>query len=280
MCGIAGFSGSFDSARADSMQKSMLSAVRYRGRDDEGSWKSGSTGLVHTRLSVIDLATGHQPMQDAEGRYTIVFNGEIYNFLELREAYEKAGARFRTRSDTEVILAGYRLKGERVCSDLNGMFAFAIHDRNTDELFLARDRIGKKPLFWGRMGGAFCFASTIDAFRGLPGWRDDLDRDALAFFCASGFFRGDETVYSGARALPPGCSMRVSAREPVPAVTRYWQMKMPSAKSSNSLEELTDEYESLLTDSLRIRLRSDVPLALTFSGGVDSALLPLCVPRA
>jgi asparagine synthase (glutamine-hydrolysing) len=280
MCGIAGFFGAVDDARADLMQKSMLAAVRYRGRDDEGSWRSVSAGLVHTRLSVIDLATGHQPMQDVEGRYTIVFNGEIYNYPELREEYEKSGVGFRTSSDTEVILAGYRLKGEHVCSDLNGMFAFAIHDRNTDELFLARDRLGKKPLFWCRIGGTFCFAATLDAFRGLPGWRDDLDQDALAFFCASGFFRGDETIYSGARALLPGCSMRLSAREPVPVVNRYWQLRMPRAKAGNSLAELTHEYETLLTDALRIRLRSDVPLALTFSGGVDSGTLAaLCASR-
>jgi asparagine synthase (glutamine-hydrolysing) len=194
MCGIAGFIGPIDGAQADSMEKSMLSAVQYRGRDDEGSWQNASVRLVHARLSIIDLTTGHQPMQDALGRYTIVFNGEIYNYLELRGEYEKAGAHFKTNSDTEVILAGYHLKGDRVCADLNGMFAFAVHDREKDELFLARDRLGKKPLFWCRLGRLFCFASSLDAFRELPGWNDKLDRDALAFFCSSGFFEGDKTV--------------------------------------------------------------------------------------
>ena len=129
-------------------------------------------------------------------------------------------------------------------------------------------------------GGLFCFASSLDAFRALPGWDDRLDRDALAFFCASGFFHGDDTIYAAARALPPGCSMRLSLRQPAPTVTRYWQLKMQDAKSAGSLDELTDEYEALLTDALRIRLRSDVPLALTFSGGVDSGTLAaLCVSR-
>ena len=280
MCGIAGFFGMADEALADGMKKSMLQAVRYRGRDDEGFWRGGSTTLVHTRLSIIDLTTGHQPMHDADSRFTIVFNGEIYNYIELREAYAKAGATFRTNSDTEVILAGYRLKGENVCSDLNGMFAFAIHDRESDGLFLARDRLGKKPLYWCQIGGVFCFASTLEAFRALPGWTDGLDRDALAFFCASGFFRGDETVYSAARILPPGCWMRLSSREPRPAVRSYWQIKIPAVKAAGSLYALTDEYEALLTDALRIRLRSDVPLALTFSGGVDSGTLAaLCAAR-
>jgi asparagine synthase (glutamine-hydrolysing) len=273
MCGIAGFFGPMDDALADRVQNSMLSAVHYRGRDDEGCWRSASAGLVHARLSVIDLTTGHQPMQDAEGRYTIVFNGEIYNYLELRNAYEKAGVCFRTNSDTEVILAGYRIKGDKVCADLNGMFAFAILDRRRDELFLARDRLGKKPLFWCRIGGAFVFASSLDAFRRLPGWNDALDQDALAFFCSSGFFRGDETVYANARALLPGCSMRVSAREAKAVVERYWQIKIPLTKARSSLDELTEEYETLLTDALRIRLRSDVPLAISFSGGVDSGTL-------
>jgi len=280
MCGIAGFFGPIDDELADRMQKSMMAAVHYRGRDDEGSWRDTSAGLVHARLSIIDLTTGHQPMHDAQGRYTIVFNGEIYNYLELRSEYQKAGISFNTNSDTEVILAGYHLKRDRVCADLNGMFAFAIHDREKNELFLARDRIGKKPLFWCRLRNLFCFASSLDAFRGVPGWNDRLDQDALAFFCTAGFFRDDETVYANARALLPGCSMRVSADKPTPVVSRYWQLKFSSTKARNSLDELTQEYETLLTDALRIRLRSDVPLAISFSGGVDSGTLAaLCASR-
>ena len=262
-------------------KQTLRDAILYRGRDAKAEWSDDKhVHLYHARLSIIDLKTGGQPMQDASGRFVIVFNGEIYNYLELRDAYRKAGAAFRTESDTEVILEGYRLKGARVCEELNGMFAFAIWDTHEKQLFLARDRLGKKPLFWCRIGDAFCFASSLDAFRGIPGWTERLNQDALAFFCASGFFRGDETIYSGARALPPGCSMRLSPREPGPVVTRYWQLRMSGAKAGSSLEELTHEYETRLTDALRIRLRSDVPLALTFSGGVDSGTLAaLCASR-
>jgi asparagine synthase (glutamine-hydrolysing) len=280
VCGIAGFFGEADEALAARMEKSMFTAVRYRGRDDEGVWRGGSANLVHTRLSIIDLATGHQPMCDVDGRFTIVFNGEIYNYVELRDAYAKAGAQFRTTSDTEVILAGYRLKGEQVCADLNGMFAFAVYDHEGDELFIARDRLGKKPLYWCRAGDLFCFASTLDAFRDLPGWTGGLNMEALSFFCASGFFLEGGTIYSAAHAVPAGSWMRISARAPEPETGRYWRLTIPAAKAAGSVDELMQEYEDLLTEALRIRLRSDVPLALTFSGGIDSGTLAaLCVAR-
>ena len=281
MCGIAGFIAEEIEVVPESARACLQEAIRYRGRDAEGTWSDGRrVHLAHTRLSIIDLKAGAQPMQDLSGRFVIVFNGEIYNYRELRDLYERAGARFQTASDTEVILEGFRLKGERVCEDLNGMFAFAIYDRDTGILFLARDRLGKKPLYWTRLNGVFCFASTLDAFRAVPGWRGTLDRDALAFFCIAGFFNSSRTIYADARAVPPGTWMRVTAQCAEPQTGNYWRLRIPAQKSGVALSSLIEQYESLLTDALRIRLRSDVPLALTFSGGVDSGTLAaLCVKR-
>lgn len=258
----------------------MLKEIRFRGRESEGRWIGDGIALAHSRLSIIDPETGGQPMDDAEGRHTIVFNGEIYNYLELKAEYERAGFVFRTSSDTEVILAGYRLKGERVCGDLNGMFALAILDRRDGALFLARDRLGKKPLFWCQLEGIFYFASTLDAFRGLPGWRDELDQSALARFCATGFWHRGETIYARAHSLPPGCWLRVApgCLDIRPEV--YWRLRFPSEKIHASKAKLEEEYLDLLGDALRLRLRSDVPIALTFSGGVDSGTLAaLCAQR-
>lgn len=280
MCGIAGILGAPDPSRAPALLEGMLNEIRFRGRDAEGRWTGKGVALAHARLSIIDLETGAQPMEDAEGRLAIVFNGEIYNYLELRAEYEKAGVRFRTASDTEVILAGYRLKGERVCADLNGMFALAIYDRESGSLFLARDRLGKKPLFWCLLEGVFYFASTLDAFRGLPGWRDELDQSALARFCATGFWHRGETVYAQAHSLPAGCWIRALPGCQEISAQTYWRLRFPPAKTRASRSDLEAEYLELLGDALRLRLRSDVPVALTFSGGVDSGTLAaLCAKR-
>lgn len=189
---------------AEKAKHTMRDAILYRGRDAQAEWSDGKNiQIFHARLSIIDLKTGGQPMQDAPGRFVIVFNGEIYNYRELRQAYLKAGAVFRTESDTEVILEGFRLKGARVCEDLNGMFAFAIWDTRDKQLFLARDRLGKKPLFWANLGGMFCFASTLDAFREMPGWQSVLSPSAILYYGITGTQAKGRTIYDLANALPP-----------------------------------------------------------------------------
>lgn len=275
MCGIAGYiSGSSIASVPETARQTLRDAILFRGRDASGEWSDGRNAhLFHTRLSIIDLNTGDQPMWDSSGRFVIVYNGEIYNYRELRESYRRAGARFRTESDTEVILEGFRLKGQSVCADLNGMFAFAIWDTQEKRLFLARDRLGKKPLFWSVLNGTFCFASTLDAFENVPGWRSSVNVGATFFYDLTGTWPRGGTIYDQAWSLPPACHAIVQLdRDLEPVVARYWQIDF-RGKSRRRLPELLEEYEALLSDSIAIRLRSDVPVALTFSGGVDSGTI-------
>ena len=272
MCGIAGYAGA-NAPRLRAADSGILEAIRYRGRDAEASWTDhASVTLFNTRLSIIDLAGGGQPMHDRSGRYVLVFNGAIYNYKELKAAYEKSGAIFRTQSDTEVILEGFALKGERVVGDLNGMFAFAIWDKVEKRLFLARDRLGKKPLFWTLIGEALIFSSTIDAFRKIPGWNDRLSDVGLTLYSFLGSFPRDTTAYAQARALPPASFAWFKLGADAPNVSRYW-LPAYGAKARGSERNFIDEYQEILADAIRIRLRSDVPLALSFSGGTDSGTI-------
>lgn len=280
MCGIAGVVSKDIRSMPDSTLGNMRASIVYRGRDEQDEWTDGhNLSLFHARLSIIDLMTGHQPMWDASGRYVIVYNGEIYNYLELRSEYERLGAKFRTKSDTETILEGFKLKGERVCQDLNGFFAFAIWDTQTRRLFIARDRLGKKPLVWCEIGGAFYFSSTLDAFRSIPGWSGKLSSAAIELYRMMNGFPLELTVYEQAHALPPASYAWVNLENISPNVSRYWRMDFHK-KSQQTLPKLLEEYETILTDAIAIRLRSDVPLALTFSGGVDSGTIAaLCSQR-
>lgn len=280
MCGFAGCIA-LNPADLRAIDASRMNdAIVFRGRDDQARWTDDEQALLlHTRLSIIDIQSGRQPMTDVEGRFVIVFTGEIYNFLELRDEYKRLGAQFRTNSDTEVILAGYRLKGRAVCKDLNGMFAFGIWDRTERRLFLARDRLGKKPLFWTTVGDAFYFASTLDAFRAIDGWKSDLSDAALALYGVLGSFPDDTTVYKHAWSLPPACHAMVVPGAKAIAAEQYWRLDF-TIKSRQPLQSLLSEYEEILTDAVRVRLRSDVPLALTFSGGVDSgSIAAICASK-
>ncbi len=272
MCGIAGYIA-LEARKYADCDDHMAEAIRYRGLDAEARWTDHErVTLFHSRLSIIDLEGGHQPMQDSSGRYTIVYNGEVYNYLELREEYKDLGSRFRTDSDTEVIIEGFRHKGENVLDDLNGMFAFAIWDAWERRLFLARDQLGKKPLYWCRIGDGFFFASTSDAFSAVPGWHGELSPSSMILFHFLGNFPEDRTAYSQVRALPHACFARVKPGDLQPSITRYWRASYGS-KTSASLDRHIEDYEAILTDAIAIRLRSDVPLAITFSGGCDSGTI-------
>lgn len=280
MCGIAGYISEAVSAVPENAKRTMRDAILYRGRDAQAEWSDGrNVQFFHSRLSIIDLRTGGQPMQDASGRFVIIFNGEIYNYRELRETYRKAGASFRTESDTEVVLEGFRLKGARVCEDLNGMFAFAIWDIRNKVLFLARDRLGKKPLFWSKLGNVFCFASSLDAFLEMPSWQSVLSPSAILFYSITGTQPKGRTIFEQANALPPASYAFVPLVDGLQQKTQtYWRPQYLQ-KSRVKLPQLMDEYEALLSDAIEIRLRSDVPVALTFSGGVDSGTIACIATR-
>ena len=271
MCGIAGHVG-HPSAVSEHALSAMSHAISYRGRDAQGEWHGEGARLFHSRLSIIDLESGDQPMLDSSGRFVIVFNGEIYNFLELKKQYEARGATFRSHSDTEVILEGYKLKGEKVCEDLNGMFAFAIWDIAHRRLFLARDRLGKKPLYWVVLGGIFYFSSTLDAFRDLPGWTGELSKINVDVYGSIGSFPLGGTAFRQGHSLAPATFAIYEQGMREPKATVYWRFDF-SLKRSIGEEDAIEEFESLLTDAIAIRLRADVPIALTFSGGVDSGLI-------
>ncbi|MBU0877936.1 MAG: asparagine synthase (glutamine-hydrolyzing) [Alphaproteobacteria bacterium] len=277
MCGIAGY---VEASVSDhrSPDELILNAIRYRGRDGEGRFSSDAVKLFHTRLSIIDLDGGSQPMSDPSGRYTIVFNGEIYNYLELRKRYTEAGYRFRSTSDTEVILAGFILNGEKVCSDLNGMFALAIWDEREKKLFLARDRLGKKPLYWFRSSGRLHFASSINAFVNLPDWRGKLSAVNMRWYMKLSAVPTGQTAFEDVFALPPASYAFIDPQKQFVSPTIYWRVNF-AKKSKLSFSAARDELHDLLTDAIDIRLRADVPVCLTFSGGVDSGLIAAIATR-
>ena len=279
MCGIAGCIASDISSIHEPTFSHMKKAISYHGKDDEGEWTDGGhVYFCHSRLSIIDIDTGHQPMTDSSGRYAIVYNGEIYNYIELKEEYKKQGAAFKTQSDTEVILEGFKLKGHEICRDLNGMYAFAIWDCKEKRLFMARDRLGKKPLFWAASEKSLFFSSTLDSFHGIEGWNGELSRPGIILYQTTGAFLGNYTVYKNATSFPAASYAYVSLHNLRPDITRYWSLDF-SKKYRNKLNNLIEQYEDILTDAVRIRLRSDVPLALSFSGGVDSGTIAAICTR-
>jgi asparagine synthase (glutamine-hydrolysing) len=267
------------------VQRERLRAMRdtmvHRGPDDAGEyWTADATlGLAHRRLAIIDLSeAGHQPMADGRGELWIVFNGEIYNYKSLREELEQLGHRFRSTSDTEVILEAYRAWGERCLSRLNGMFAFALFDSRTRQLLLARDRAGEKPLFYRHADGQLLFASELKALMANPEVPREVDRDALTEYLTYGYVWGDRCMLRGIRKLPPAHAMTYRLGSGEARVWRYWQLPQAVA-SAGRAEELADELEQLLADSVRRQLVADVPVSILLSGGLDSSLITALAAR-
>jgi len=272
MCGIAGLVYR-DPSRpcADATITAMRDVMTYRGPDDAGNYLSGPVGLGHRRLSIIDLGSGHQPMSDAAGGTWIVFNGEIYNYREARAELQKKGYTFRTHSDTEVILQLYAERGERCVDALNGMFAFAIWDTARRTLFLARDRMGVKPLYYAETAEAFLFGSEIKALF-ASGHLAPRSRDAaLGEYLLFRQVAGPETLFEGVRSLPPGCTMTV--KDGQVSISRYWSPRPSAPPLKIQPAEALEQFSSLFEDSVRMRLVSDVPVGTFCSGGVDSSLV-------
>ncbi len=273
MCGICG-QLNFDSSkpvRTPSIQK-MMDSIRHRGPDDEGMFVKENIGLGFRRLSIIDLVTGHQPISNADGSVWVILNGEIYNHLELRSALISQGYCYKTKSDTETIIHLYEEEGLGGFSKLNGMFAFALWDGRKKKLVIVRDRVGKKPLYYGVENGTIYFASEIKAlFAG--GFRDkQIDSEALSDFLSFLFVPAPKTMFKHIRKLLPG-NMLIIENGNV-AEKQYWDLMLPAENGyivHQNREEYVEEFSALLNDAVRHRLISDVPLGAFLSGGLDSS---------
>lgn len=278
ICGIAGFEGMAPDERASALVR-MNAGMRHRGPDDSGCWVNGVMGLGNVRLSIVDLAHGHQPMIEEASGLVVVFNGEIFNHPELRRELEERGHRFCTTSDTEVLLHLYREYGDGFVNRLIGQFAFAIWDPDHRRLFGARDRLGVRPFFYHLRGGDMVFASTIRSLVASGLVPRALDparvRDVFTFWVPM----PGETVFQGVREIPAGhCFDWEPGREP--RLHRYWDLEFASGRGELlRIEERAEELLALLEDAVRIRLRADVPVGAYLSGGLDSSLVAALVRR-
>lgn len=281
MCGIFGLVAPGGSIREQDVAASC-DLIRHRGPDDRGVWMSpdGTVALGHRRLSIIDLsAASHQPMASPCGRYVIAFNGEIYNFAELRTDLVRDGAVFHSTGDTEVVLAAFIRWGEGCLDRFNGMFALAILDRGGSDvgasLFFARDRAGEKPFYYRHADGRFAFASELKALD-HPG---RIDIQGINHYLALGYVPGDLCLFEGVRKLPPAHFGWLSLRTGVLQIKRYWALPQNRPLAGVSGEDLADEAGHLLEDSVRLRLVADVPVGVLLSGGLDSSLVVAAAAR-
>jgi asparagine synthase (glutamine-hydrolysing) len=283
MCGIVGF---VDPAGCDQDKiVSVRDRLHHRGPDDAGMWRNATNtiSLGHRRLSILDLTSaGHQPMQSPCGRYVIVFNGEVYNYLELRKELEVKGKVFQGSGDTEVVLAGYAEWGEECLKRFNGMFAIAIYDRgdanSPASLFLARDRTGKKPLYYAHRGRCLAIASELKAIPDLL--RGRMDVAALNFYLALGYVPGSHCILSGVKKLSAGHAARFILQSGQLTIWRWWALPAYDVNATFAdVDALTEEAEYLLRDSVALRMRSDVPVGILLSGGLDSSLVAACAAQ-
>ncbi|HEV3048989.1 MAG TPA: asparagine synthase (glutamine-hydrolyzing), partial [Longimicrobium sp.] len=280
MCGIAGaLSPAAPEAELRRTGEAMSGALLHRGPDDGGAWVDAPAGVVlaHRRLSIIDLsAEGHQPMHSADGRWVVVFNGEIYNFPALRDELASLGHAFRGGSDTEVLLAAVLQWGVRGAVErFLGMFAFALWDRRERELHLCRDRLGEKPLYYGWAGGAFLFGSELKALRAHPAWHGGVDRDALALFVRYGCVPTPYSIHHGIHKLPAGHLLRVRPGAGDARPEPYWSLREVAERGARDPftggdAEAVDALEALLKDAVGRQMVADVPLGALLSGGIDS----------
>lgn len=285
MCGIAGYFTLPRSKSPDQMTAEvtrMTDAIILRGPDDSGAWVDAENGIAlgHRRLSILDLSPlGHQPMTSADGRFVIVFNGEIYNFQHLRTELEKHGHTWRGHSDTEIMLAAFSQWGiTEATKRFNGMFAFAVWDKEERTLTLGRDRLGEKPLYYGWLGDTFVFASELKAIRALPGFNAAINRDAICAQLRFNYIPDPWCIYEGLHKLPPASHITLKAPAEKPTPQLYWDLRQVIEHSldhpfTGSESEAIDTFEALLKEAVGMRMVADVPLGAFLSGGVDSSLI-------
>jgi len=266
MCGICGL---WQPERVNmDLVRSMNSALLHRGPDDEGYYFDGPVGLGHRRLSIIDLEKGHQPLSNEDGTLWIVFNGEIYNFAELRSELEDKGHRFKTASDTEVIVHLYEDQGSDCVKKLQGMFAFAIWDLRRRRLFLARDHVGQKPLFFYQKNGFFAFASEIKALLRTGQVSAQLELEGLNSLISLRFIPGTLTMFKGIQKLPAAHWLMFENGKTT--LQKYWDLQY-TRKSVGSEAEIVESLKDLLLKTVKSHLISDVPIGAFLSGGIDSS---------
>ena len=282
MCGIAGY---YTRGRnAEALRQALpeaLRALKHRGPDDTGTWFGQGLGLGHQRLSILDLgARGHQPMMTANGRFAMVFNGEVYNYRELRIALISAGVSFVGSGDSEVVLAALVTWGLEAVKKFIGMFAIALWDRDRQTLTLIRDRLGVKPLYYGWYGETLCFGSELKALRAFPHWRPEIDRAALGDYFQFGYISAPHSIYQTVRKLQPGHMLTLGAQGE-PKAQPYWSILDAVASPLVASEsELEDELESLLEEAFNLHMLADVPVGVLLSGGIDSSLLAAVLQKS
>jgi asparagine synthase (glutamine-hydrolysing) len=279
VCGIAGILNLDRRPVERALIKRMTDAIAHRGPDAEGRLVDGHVGLGNRRLAIIDLSpAGAQPMTTESGDLVVTYNGEIYNFRELRAELERLGRRFRSRSDTEVLLQAYEEWGEACLDRFNGMFAFAVWDRRRRELFLARDRYGIKPLYYARAGTTFVFGSEIKSFLEHPDFRVELSfPHLLEYFTFQNIF-SDGTLFTGVTLLPPGHCLRLG-EDGIEGVRQYWDFHFDEEESASDAEYV-EELDRLFTQAVERQLVSDVPVGAFLSGGMDSASITAIAARS
>jgi asparagine synthase (glutamine-hydrolysing) len=281
MCGITGFFNYFSDDSEQTICR-MISTLITRGPDSQGTWLDRESGIAfgHRRLAILDLSPeGHQPMKSPSGRYIITFNGEIYNYRQIKADLEKLGYKFRGGSDTEVMLAAFEEWGikDAVCKFI-GMFAFGLWDREEKVLYLGRDRVGEKPLYYGWLGRTFVFASELKALKQHPSWQGEIDRHALGLFFKYNYVPTPHTIYEGVYKLLPGTILTIN-REKIavlPEPQPYWSLASVIESGKNrplvgNESETIDRLEALLKDTISQQMISDVPIGAFLSGGVDSS---------
>ncbi len=269
MCGIAGWLTYRDQPEASVLDR-MCDVLTHRGPDDRGVYLDGPVGMAMRRLSILDISSGHQPIHNEDQSLWVVFNGEIYNYLELRRELEQKGHQFYTNSDTETIVHLYEDYGDKAPEKLRGMFAFAVWDKNKQSLFLARDRLGIKPLYYYWDGVTFLFGSEIKSLLAYPGITRGVDLPAVALFFTYGYLPHIRTMFPGIQKLLPGTAAIL--HDGNLRTARYWDLK-PSGIRWTSESECVDAFLSLFRDTVKRHLLSDVPIGAFLSGGVDSSLV-------
>jgi asparagine synthase (glutamine-hydrolysing) len=280
MCGIAGLVNLDGEPVAPVQLRRMTDAIAHRGPDGEGSFTEGIVGIGHRRLAIIDLSeAGHQPMLTSDGRWIISYNGEVYNFQELRAELEAKGCRFRSKTDSEVVLYAWATWGPKALQRLNGMFAFAIWDRKEQELVLARDRYGIKPLYYADRNGTFLFGSEVKALLAHPVLSAEMDEEALLEYLTFQNFFTERTLFKGVKILPAGSWLTLKSERRPPLMQRYWDYAFTEPGTVAPVDQYAEELDRLFRQAVNRQLVSDVPVGAYLSGGMDSGSITAIAAR-